>query len=208
MHFASFQIFLTLLSYVRITAGLGINCRGSSQCHGLFQNVGTSNLIANFNASLWVGGDSHLPNAPINDQAFYYYGEHIMCAKNSRFAAGSICLFLQGNTADAGISGALIKLKITELAAHGCKTCGSVPVGPYNDPEPFGVLTVNYVRDKSCQGLCSPGNTTAAVVDPPVPASAAVDQTTITTANPAEAGPTEDPQTMQRSWLTAEASGP
>jgi len=210
MHFARFPIFLTLLSYVHITItrGLGINCRGSSQCSKIFQSVGTTDLIIYFNESLWIGGDSNLPNGPIIDKAFYYFGQHIMCAQNGKINIGSICLFLQGNIPDAGIPGWLIKRKIAELAAHGCKMCGSVPLGPLNNPAMLGILTSNYVTDKGCQGLCSPGNTTDPVVQQaPVPTVAAGNQTTATTANPAEAGPTEDPQTRRHPWYTANPGG-
>lgn len=205
MHFAILSIFLTLLSYIHITAGLGINCRGSSQCSQAFESVGSSNLIANFNESLWIGGDSHLPNAPINDQAFYYFGDHIMCARNGLLGAGSICLFPQGNIPDEGIPGFVIKLKIAELAAHGCKFCGSVPVGSYNDPAPLGILTVNYVLGKACQGLCSPGNTTADVV--PLAAAAVVNQTITTIDDPKTAMATEDPQTRLPTYFTAVPTG-
>ncbi len=86
--------------------------------------------------------------------------------------------------------------------------CGSVPLGPLNNPAMLGILTSNYVTDKGCQGLCSPGNTTDPVVQQaPVPTVAAGNQTTATTANPAEAGPTEDPQTRRHPWYTANPGG-
>lgn len=223
MHFANLPFFLTLLSYVHITRGLGINCRGSSQCSGLFQTTGTTDLLYYFDQSLWYGSDSSLPNGPINDQAVYHSGEHIMCARNSHLGIGSICLFLQGNTPLVGIPGYVIKNKVADLVAHGCRVCGSVPIGPDNDPSTLGILTSNYVRDKSCQGLCSPGSTTDLFVRPSLPLSlvsglmpttpagnqtnATITPTPATTDNPAEAGPTDDPQTRTRPRFSTQKRG-
>ena len=40
---------------------------------------------------------------------------------------------------------------------HGCENCGSVPLAKEgNDPEVEGVLTVNYVKENVCVGMCRP----------------------------------------------------
>lgn len=47
---------------------------------------------------------------------------------------------------------------------HGCKYCGSVPINDDNDPKKKGILTINLVNQKGCQGLCAlrnGGNATA-----------------------------------------------
>ena len=201
MHYAILTSLLTLFSSLHVTAGLGVNCRGSSQCSLVFNSVGTTNLIENFNESLWMGNNPLLPYGPINDDAIYHWGEHIMCARNSHLAQGSICLFLQGE-GGAGASGNIIKKSIRKLAEHGCHICGSVPLASVNDVDLLGELTSNYVLSKSCQGLCSPGELPSS--SQPLPPSlslliaASMNQTmpaTMTTLpNPAEAGPTVDPQ--------------
>ena len=53
-----------------------------------------------------------------------------------------------------GVTGALVKSKLRELRDHGCRVCGSVPLGRGNDPQSLGILTVNYISGTACKGLC------------------------------------------------------
>ena len=143
---------------------LGINCRGSSQCNKFFSTLKTKNLINLLNETMW---------ASVSDEAYFYQEENIMCDKNANWAVGGFCLFLQGNTPLSGVNGSVLKSAISYLAAHGCHTCGSVPIGPNNDPSIAGWLTVNYVRYPSCLGLCIKGYLP--------PASSAIQVTTVNT---------------------------
>ncbi|KAL8711571.1 MAG: hypothetical protein Q9220_003981 [cf. Caloplaca sp. 1 TL-2023] len=138
--------------------GRGINCHGSSQCY--FTTVSSSNILSALNVTATTGSPSNsdppLPGGPLNDLELYFSGEHILCAKNNRHLVGSICVFLQGQDVPVGgVPGYLIKIRIQELVAHGCKFCGSVPLSGDNRPEAQGLLTSNYVIDQSCQGVCS-----------------------------------------------------
>ncbi|MCJ1227676.1 hypothetical protein MMC12_004332 [Toensbergia leucococca] len=116
-----------------VNAKLGINCQGSFFCNP---------------------SSSHAPdpiweflNYPILIGRVYEAGEHIACQ-------GYICAFYQ-NT-DVALSGVGFHELVTFLYAHGCKMCGSVPVEyPFNnDPDVAGILTVNYVSNPSCSGMC------------------------------------------------------
>ncbi|KAK3169359.1 hypothetical protein OEA41_008742 [Lepraria neglecta] len=51
-----------------------------------------------------------------------------------------------------GVDGQTIKEKVNDLYSHGCRGCGSVPIGPNNDPNSQGILTVNYVATPGCDG--------------------------------------------------------
>jgi len=74
----------------------------------------------------------------------------------SDYFLGGICAFTHGNVSAAGINGTLIKQKLTELHAHGCTLCGSVPLSGDNDPDTEGMLTVNYIASRVCSGVCPP----------------------------------------------------
>jgi hypothetical protein len=51
-----------------------------------------------------------------------------------------------------GVAGQTIKDKVKLLYYPGCRGCGSVPIGPSNDPNAQGILTVNYVGGTGCDG--------------------------------------------------------
>ena len=153
------KTFLALLFYVAFTGAAGygdrpngppngINCLGSSQCSRLFNTISSTNLIAHFNWTVWHR---------VNDTASFYKHRQIACGKNASWLVGGVCLFLQGNVSDNGISGSTLKARISDLSYHGCKYCGSVPVSGDNDPRSAGLLTANYVRYPVCDGLCFPG---------------------------------------------------
>ena len=136
---------------------LGINCRGSLLCPGHLDAfpadyIGTFNDIAN-------GSASHCPYdffcGPMNDTEIYLPHDNILCLPTGESFLGGICVFAQGrNVPTTGVTGALIKRKLQELRSHGCRVCGSVPLGGDNDPHRQGILTVNYISGKACKGLC------------------------------------------------------
>lgn len=104
---------------------LGINCRGSSLCV-------KANVLHAF--------QSLAPSLDQNRQ--YQNGEHIMC---TFLDATNICMFFQGT--GFGAPGRSVGPLIDALIAHGCDTCGSVPIffpSGNNDPS-SGILTVNVV---------------------------------------------------------------
>ncbi|KAF5532445.1 KP4 killer toxin [Fusarium mexicanum] len=122
-------IFATaLLAASNVAAG--INCKGSVLC-----GQGTEPLSNLIN---YAGG--------LNDDRWYQNGQHIVCG-------GSLCAFLQ-NT--GGLPGRNIKGLLGDLRDHGCKYCGSVPVffPDDNNDGDHGILTVNYVSNPNCQGVC------------------------------------------------------
>lgn len=127
---------------------LGINCQGSSQCDRLFNTVDSDNLIALMNYTIWYG---------ISDEAVFHERRQIACGRNADWAVGGICLFFQGSIPQEGISGAVLKARISDLTYHGCRYCGSVPVSGDNNPGKAGILTSNYVLVPVCDGLCYPG---------------------------------------------------
>ena len=147
----------------------GINCRGSSQCSRLFNTVNSDHLIFAFNYTIWKR---------ISDYAYFFEHQQIACAKNAGWAIGGICLFVQGNVTSEGISGHVLKDRISDLAYHGCKYCGSVPISGDNDPYKAGLLTANYVEHPICDGICSLGEMHYGVVEPPT--SVALNQTAST----------------------------
>ena len=139
-----------------VGSSLGINCRGSVLCP---DNIGVSPdyirtliAIANGNA---VDCPSDFSCGPLNDADIYFPKEHILCIPTGESLLGGICAFAQGSNVPAtGVTGALVKRKLGELGEHGCRVCGSVPLGGYNDPQRQGILTVNYISKLACKGLC------------------------------------------------------
>ena len=127
---------------------IGINCLGSSQCSKLFNTINYKNLVSHFNWTLWNR---------VNDTAIFHKHRQIACGRNLDWLVGGVCLFLQGNVTEKGVSGATLKARISDLAHHGCRYCGSVPVSGDNDPRSAGVLTSNYVHYPVCDDLCFPG---------------------------------------------------
>ncbi|KAF5656495.1 KP4 killer toxin [Fusarium circinatum] len=109
-------------------AAAGINCKGSSQCAGGTQGEYTSSFVT-------LAKD-------LDPNRWYYNGQHIMCTQH-------LCAFLQ-NT--GGMPGSSIKTLISDLEAHGCNKCGSIPVfwPQDNDDKSHGILTINYVSNPKC----------------------------------------------------------
>ncbi|CAG7942292.1 unnamed protein product [Penicillium salamii] len=139
-----------LLPAVAVNAALGINCRGSAKCSGLW---GPDNVANNLKKS--IDG--------IDTNRWYYNGEHIACVSNQAGNGGGYCAFLQGT---GGTNGGKIKELAHYIPDHGfvpqydtvwtlltlirCKMCGSVPYFyPGDNNVEHGQLTFNYV-DNPC----------------------------------------------------------
>ena len=144
---------LTLLS--RAKRNQGINCQGSSQCSKLFNTIKHKNVISGLDYLINNGSISGLDGGPLNTSLQIYAHEDIACLKNAKWAAGSLCMFTQGNVPETGVDGATIGRRIHDLNYHGCKKCGSVPLSGDNNPHAMGILTVNYVTSKACNGICN-----------------------------------------------------
>jgi len=114
---------------LNITGALGINCRGSSRCHG---SAAAQYLVQLINK---------LP-----DGVFYVNQQQIACM-------GTICAFLQSTD---GKWSQDIKSLAYYIQAHGCMSCGSVPVHfPESNNVRNGELTFNYVQHRCPQsGVC------------------------------------------------------
>ena len=161
------SLFLTLMSFTlsinpslnavsAVGTSLGINCRGSLLCP---DHIGTSpdymrTLIEITNGNA-VDCPSDFSCGPLNDADIYLSQDHIVCLPTGVSVLGGICAFAQGSNVPAtGVTGALVKSKLGELRNHGCRVCGSVPLGGDNDPQRQGILTVNYISKWACKGLC------------------------------------------------------
>lgn len=152
LHGRGFFLFRSLLtlscaSARRVFPPKGINCNGSSQCSRWFNTINSEHLVSSFNHTIWT---------QISDNAYFFRHDQIICAKNAHWAVGGICLFFEGNVPIKGVSGLVLKKRINDLAYHGCRYCGSVPVSGDNDPNKAGRLTSNYVFQPTCDGLCTP----------------------------------------------------
>ncbi|ESK95717.1 killer kp4 [Moniliophthora roreri MCA 2997] len=107
---------------------LGVNCRGSSLCG---------------QAGATLGQLANVINNGINDGGQYGDGTQIACSMH-------LCAFFQ-NTGTSN-SGATAKRLVQGLIDHGCERCGSNPTDGGNVDN--GQLTVNYVNNPVCQGVC------------------------------------------------------
>lgn len=141
---------ITSFFFISIIDALGINCRGSLICSKDFNSV----------PRLWQAivhgtAGAYCPGGPINDFIPWKAGEHIGCISFPP-GAGSMCLFMQGNVPALGIPGIVIKERLGDLVEHGCTSCGSVPLSGNNEPDELGILTVNYVAEPQCRGVCYP----------------------------------------------------
>ena len=148
-------------------SSLGINCRGSILCP---DNIGASSpdyirtLIEIANGTA-VDCPSDFSCGPLNDADIYFPKDHILCLPTGKSLLGGICVFAQGRNVPAtGVTGALVKRKLGQLRDHGCRVCGSVPLGGDNDPQRHGILTVNYISKLACKGLCPPKHFRAALL--------------------------------------------
>jgi len=123
---------------LNITGSLGINCRGSSRCHGSAAAPYLTQFI------------SELP-----DGVFYLNQQQIACI-------GTICAFLQSTD---GRWSQDIKSIAHYITAHGCMSCGSVPVHfPESNNVRNGELTFNYLEHR-CRnsGVCAYWGVTSAI---------------------------------------------
>ncbi|KAL6718211.1 hypothetical protein ACLMJK_004299 [Lecanora helva] len=125
----------------------GINCMGSTfGCLG----AATANIMHVLRDYMTLL--DHYP------QVRYIAGQKIACTEHSVFpylVRGYFCAFLEGqNVPSEGVGGTLLLAKMQQLIEHGCQGCGSVPLEDGNDPTVMGKLTVNYVRNSECVGLC------------------------------------------------------
>ena len=152
-HILKFLILITL-TIVSHARGEGINCKGSSQCSKLFITIKPENVIDGFDQLINNGSVPGLPGGPLNTKLRIYGGDKIACLKNAKWAVGSLCMFVQGKVPKTGVDGGIIGQRIHDLNYHGCRRCGSVPLSGDNDPDVMGVLTVNYVTSKGCNGIC------------------------------------------------------
>ena len=140
---------------------LGLNCQGSAiMCVGATQ-YGVMHTLRDYMYAIPHGYR-------------YYAGQNIACMKhhvypNPWITWGFYCAFMQGNISAGGEDGAEIQLKMQQMIEHGCLGCGSVPISADNDPQKLGILTVNYVRESECEGLCyyvPPGESASSVKVP------------------------------------------
>ena len=141
---------------------MGLNCEGSRiMCVGSAQ-MGVMHTLRDYMYAIPPGYR-------------YFAGQDIACMKHNVYPNpwitwGFYCAFMQGhNVSEDGVDGALIQLKMQQMIEHHCLGCGSVPFSDDNDPTVAGILTVNYVRQSECEGLCyykPPGIANAAVKVP------------------------------------------
>ena len=145
---------------------LGVNCRGSLLCPSPRLSPDYLNTIARIaNGTISCNPKYGFNCGPMNDTDIYAPGKHIICLPQENLLGG-VCAFTQGNVGPIGTQGDLIKRKLSELRAHGCTTCGSIPLSDDNNPDTMGILTVNYVSGRFaqlapvdeaiCRGLCPP----------------------------------------------------
>ncbi len=116
-------ILIGIILYIDATSGLGINCRGSSNCSGLY----SLNVIANKVCNEVPPGNVYNPGVRIATNCV---------------AASGIAAFVQSTS--QSITGAQACQLLRRLQDHNCKVCGSIPINPGNDVSK-GQLTVNFV---------------------------------------------------------------
>ncbi|KAH6658517.1 killer toxin Kp4/SMK [Truncatella angustata] len=124
-------LFLATLGLATSTLGLGINCRGNSNCGGTLCSL--TDILR------------QVRSLPQGNQ--YRPGDHISCCGDNAVASG-LCAFVQGNFHDGTITAARAGDLLQDLVNHGCGKCGSIPIGPNNDPDANGILTVNWVSQR------------------------------------------------------------
>ena len=155
--------FLLFLSHSSAHKTLGINCKGSGTCgiEPLETVDAMYNLFVNgsdvANAGSPGGTNQVLTGGPVAPGVVWQAGNHIACQPSNHI--GGICMFMQGNVPAGGVDTAVIIQRLGDLQAHGCKTCGSVPLSGDNNPNAMGILTLNFVKDGVCQGLCTDDGT-------------------------------------------------
>lgn len=105
------------------SSGLGINCRGSSSCSGIYN----LNIIVDKVCNQTPQGNVYNPGVRIATN----------CVASSGIAA-----FIQ-STSQSLNAGQVCQL-LRKLQDHGCRVCGSIPINPGNDVSK-GQVTVNFV---------------------------------------------------------------
>ncbi|MCJ1298239.1 hypothetical protein MMC08_001028 [Hypocenomyce scalaris] len=152
------QFFVGASIFDHVVAWEGINCKGSSICgRHAFGHMGDEgkeghhSILESLHTMIdedFKDKSCRVPN-----------GEVIACRHE---LAGSFCAFTQhtpggkwhnwhinsGHYLSPGLNGTQFMSLLDSLMDHGCKVCGSVPIGyPENkDPDKYGVMTVNYVH--------------------------------------------------------------
>ncbi|KAL5341312.1 killer toxin [Aspergillus crustosus] len=131
------HIQLALLAALTSTTevlGLGINCRGSSNCTApdAPDLIDLVPLIDQINPSRWYN----------NGQQIAYLNENV--------DDGAFCAFLQNS---GGAPASSIITLARGLRDHGCGLCGSMPLFfPDDNNVDDGELTVNFVSGSCCSG--------------------------------------------------------
>ena len=157
-HCRTFTFVLAIISiYFQLVVipvqSLGINCRGSVLCpDGRFRFAYLNTLIQIAKGTNCISAPG-FNCGPINDTDIWAPGKHILCLPQ-QVSIGGLCVFTQGSVAPLGITGNLVERKLTELKQHGCRVCGSVPLSDDNNPNSAGELTVNWVSNGACWGMC------------------------------------------------------
>ena len=62
---------------------------------------------------------------------------------------------MEGNIPAVGFDGVTISNQISDLDYNGCQRRGSVSLSGDNYPNAIGILMVNCVTTKGCNGLCN-----------------------------------------------------
>jgi len=129
MQILSYSLLATFA--IASVSSLGINCRGSAGCI-----LGDSKTLSTIQGFIDNGVDQNFQ---------YSNGQQIACS-------GDYCAFLQNS---GGASGSQVISLINDIVNHGCSVCGSVPTGfPGSNDVSQGELTVNFVSNQDCQGVC------------------------------------------------------
>ncbi len=125
----------------------GINCDGAAGCQ--FNGIGHSNIPKWFYDRFAGSGD--FLGKGVGDSIQYPPGYQIACA--GEFANTALCLYTQGTAASYKASD--LKLSLMDLVNLGCKGCGSAPLNRVGNSFNDGMLTINVVKNPSCEGICS-----------------------------------------------------
>ncbi|KAL8703994.1 MAG: hypothetical protein Q9201_002826 [Fulgogasparrea decipioides] len=129
----------------------GVNCRGSLYCllyAGHFVNTAYHISITGLSHPLpdWDPG-------PLNSSALYAATHHILCLPFDESLYKGFCVFAQSMKGEEPyVNGAEVKRGLGMLVEYGCRMCGSVPLEVLGMGE--GWLTVNYVSERVCGGVC------------------------------------------------------
>ncbi|KAL6721700.1 hypothetical protein ACLMJK_000804 [Lecanora helva] len=178
------QTLVLLYALSTTTSALGINCRGSGMCRiASWENKARVRITQVLRDAVW--------NSPKPNSTTYGNGDHVICVSqfqtislthgltsggdvagaqseqenqfslSANIGGGGICLFPQYMADGAMLSLEQIRPLTDQVLAHGCGTCGSIPIHYVdqgsNDPS-AGILTFNYVKNPDCIGNCLSAN--------------------------------------------------